>query len=63
MPGEDDLAALPGMTQVIDALIFDVFGTCVDWRGQVARAIAQALPQAIPWAFAVAWRGEYQFQW
>ena len=63
MPGEDDLATLPGMTQVIDALIFDVFGIRVDWRGQVARAIAHALPQAVPWAFAVAWRGEYQFQW
>jgi 2-haloacid dehalogenase len=47
------------MTQVIDTLIFGVFGTCVDWRGQVARAVAQA----VPWDFAVAWRGEYQFQW
>jgi len=63
LPGEDDLATLPGMTQMIDTLIFGVFGTCVDWRGQAARAIAQALPQAVPWDFAVAWRGEYQFQW
>jgi 2-haloacid dehalogenase len=63
LPGEDDLATQPGMTQVIDALIFDAFGTCVDWRGQVARAVAQALPQVDPRDFAVAWRGEYRFQW
>ena len=51
------------MTQMIDTLIFGVFGTCVDWRGPVARAVAQALPLVDPWDFAVAWRGEYQFQW
>jgi 2-haloacid dehalogenase len=63
LQGEDDLATLPGMTQMIDTLIFGVFGTCVDWRGQAGRAIAQALPQVDPWAFADAWRGEYQFRW
>ncbi|MEC3863046.1 haloacid dehalogenase type II [Mesobacterium sp. TK19101] len=45
------------MTQ---ALIFDVFGTCVDWRSSVARAVAQALPGVDALAFADAWRGEYQ---
>jgi 2-haloacid dehalogenase len=42
------------------ALIFDVFGTLVDWRGGVARAVAEALPQAEPEGFADAWRGRYQ---
>ena len=42
------------------AFIFDVFGTCVDWRGSVARGVAEALPEVDAWAFADAWRGEYQ---
>lgn len=42
-----------------EALIFDVFGTCVDWRGSVARDVAQVLPQVDANAFAVAWRAEY----
>lgn len=42
------------------ALIFDVFGTCVDWRSSIARAVAQALPEVDSTAFADAWRGEYQ---
>lgn len=45
---------------MIQALIFDVFGTCVDWRRSVAREVAQALPQTDALAFAEAWRGEYQ---
>lgn len=48
----------------VKALIFDVFGTLVDWRGSIAREARQALaPQGIEldWhAFADAWRGEYQ---
>lgn len=47
-----------------EALIFDVFGTLVDWRAGVARAVAAAfaakgLPVDAP-AFADAWRAEYQ---
>lgn len=42
------------------ALIFDVFGTCVDWRTSVARAVASALPGVDPTEFATAWRAEYQ---
>lgn len=42
------------------ALIFDVFGTCVDWRSSVAREVARELPQVDALAFADAWRGEYQ---
>jgi 2-haloacid dehalogenase len=46
------------------ALVFDVFGTLVDWRGSIARE-AQALlaPRGVTtdWlAFADAWRAQYQ---
>ncbi|WP_413717457.1 haloacid dehalogenase type II [Silicimonas sp. MF1-12-2] len=42
------------------ALIFDVFGTCVDWRSSVARQVADVLPGVDPLSFADAWRAEYQ---
>ena len=42
------------------AFIFDVFGTCVDWRISVAREVAAVLPDVDALAFADAWRGEYQ---
>ena len=45
---------------MVQALIFDVFGTCVDWRTSVAREVAKALPGVDPIAFAAAWRAEYQ---
>jgi 2-haloacid dehalogenase len=42
------------------ALLFDVFGTCVDWRTSVAReAAALGLPGE---QVADAWRGRYQAQ-
>ena len=45
-------------------LLFDVFGTLVDWRGSIAReARAILAPQGVStdWeAFADAWRGQYQ---
>jgi 2-haloacid dehalogenase len=45
------------------ALIFDVFGTLVDWRNGVAREAAPFLrryaPAADPHAFADAWRKRY----
>ncbi|SDL06624.1 haloacid dehalogenase type II [Aliiruegeria lutimaris] len=44
---------------MIEALIFDVFGTCVDWRNSVAREVAAVLPEVDAFAFADAWRGEY----
>jgi 2-haloacid dehalogenase len=48
----------------IEALIFDVFGTVVDWRTGVAREAERMFMargiEADPWAFADAWRGEYQ---
>jgi 2-haloacid dehalogenase len=48
----------------VKALLFDVFGTVVDWRTSIAReteAILKPLGHALDWlAFADAWRGEYQ---
>ena len=48
----------------IKALVFDVFGTLVDWRSSIARETRTSLAPlgvAIDWeAFADAWRGEYQ---
>ena len=41
------------------ALIFDVFGTCVDWRSSVAREVAAVL-DVDACEFADAWRAEYQ---
>ena len=47
----------------VQALLFDVFGTVVDWRGGVARESAAFLahyaPGADPAAFADAWRRRY----
>jgi len=49
---------------VIRALLFDVFGTLVDWRSGVARearSILAPLGVAADWlAFADAWRDQYQ---
>ena len=48
----------------VRALLFDVFGTLVDWRGSIAREARLLLgPQgvSVDWeAFADAWRGQYQ---
>ena len=48
----------------IKALVFDVFGTLVDWRGSIAvdaQSILSPLGWNIPWdAFADAWRAQYQ---
>ena len=48
----------------VKALIFDVFGTVVDWRTSIAReseAILKPKGYTLDWlAFADAWRGEYQ---
>ena len=41
------------------ALIFDVFGTCVDWRSSVARDVGAVLPAVDALRFATAWRAEY----
>lgn len=48
----------------IKALVFDVFGTLVDWRTGIAAAAERELspprPGFDPGAFADAWRGYYQ---
>jgi len=48
----------------IKALVFDVFGTLVDWRTSVAREAQAALSPlgvVLDWhAFADAWRDQYQ---
>ena len=50
--------------QPIKALLFDVFGTLVDWRGSVvrqARELLTPLGVAIDWeAFADAWHSHYR---
>jgi 2-haloacid dehalogenase len=52
------------MAADVKALFFDVFGTLVDWRTSIAREAEAALKPrgyALDWfAFADAWRGEYQ---
>jgi 2-haloacid dehalogenase len=53
---------MPGTT--IRALLFDVFGTVVDWRGSVIREgerLGRDKRLDVDWAaFADAWRGKYQ---
>ena len=52
------------MKGTVKALLFDVFGTLVDWRASIAREAQAALSVhgvAIDWlAFADAWRAQYQ---
>lgn len=57
--------AKPGATaDGVKALVYDVFGTCVDWRNGVARdaeRILRPLGYKLDWlAFADAWRALYQ---
>ena len=64
-PTEVLAQAKPGATaDGIKALVYDVFGTCVDWRNGVARdaeRILKPLGYKLDWlAFADAWRALYQ---
>jgi 2-haloacid dehalogenase len=43
----------------VRALVFDVFGTVVDWRAGVAREVRRLLPGVDGEALADAWRGRY----
>ena len=49
---------------MIQALLFDVFGTVVDWRSGVAREVeaffAGSGQRVDAWAFADSWRARYQ---
>jgi 2-haloacid dehalogenase len=48
----------------VRALLFDIFGTCVDWRSGIAREVGEvARKKGVPVdgiAFADAWRANYQ---
>ena len=44
----------------VRALVFDVFGTVVDWHGGVAREVGRLLPGVDADAFAAAWRWRYE---
>jgi 2-haloacid dehalogenase len=41
-------------------LLFDVFGTVVDWHGSIVREVQALHPQVDADAFATAWRAGYQ---
>src|SRR2546429_7980830 len=60
---QGQIASVAG-TNGVKALVFDVFGTVVDWRGGVAReaeAILKPRGYVLDWiAFADAWRALYQ---
>ena len=43
----------------IKALVFDVFGTVVDWRGSIIRELSATWPHVDAPAFADAWRAGY----
>jgi 2-haloacid dehalogenase len=55
---------MAGKFSPVKALVFDVFGTVVDWRGSIireTRALARARKLDVdPAAFADAWRAGYQ---
>ncbi|HLX79654.1 MAG TPA: haloacid dehalogenase type II [Burkholderiales bacterium] len=55
---------MPARPRTIRALIFDVFGTVVDWRGSIireCRALGRKKNIKIDWeAFADAWRAGYR---
>lgn len=44
----------------VQVLLFDVFGTVVDWHGSIAREVSQQFPQLDGHAFANAWRAGYK---
>jgi 2-haloacid dehalogenase len=55
---------MPARPRAIRALIFDVFGTVVDWRGSIireCRTLGRKKKLAVDWdAFADAWRAGYK---
>jgi 2-haloacid dehalogenase len=64
-PAAGSAQSRPGVrSEGIRALVYDVFGTCTDWRNGVARdaeRILKPLGYRIDWlAFADAWRSLYQ---
>ena len=51
------MATMDGLSGV-KALLFDVFGTVVDWRASIIREVAAAAPRVDAAAFADQWRRE-----
>ena len=50
-----------GSKRLVDAVLFDTFGTVVDWRSGVSRAVAEFAGEAVDAdEFALAWRSRYQ---
>ena len=64
MDAEFDRGGRTNGIDAVEALVFDMFGTVVDWRTSVAADItgflAQWLPGTDPHEFADAWRAQYQ---
>lgn len=44
----------------VSILVFDIFGTVVDWHGSIVREVSALHPQVDADAFALAWRAGYQ---
>lgn len=44
----------------VQVLLFDIFGTVVDWHGSIVREMAGLYPQVDGDAFALAWRSGYK---
>jgi 2-haloacid dehalogenase len=44
----------------VSILVFDIFGTVVDWHGSIVREVSALYPQVDADAFALAWRAGYQ---
>lgn len=51
---------LPGMKHDLRALVFDVFGTVVDWYGSIAAEVARLKLATDGGRFALDWRAGYQ---
>ena len=55
---------MPSAAPTVKALVFDVFGTVVDWRGSIiaeGRRLGRAHKLRVKWpAFADAWRAGYR---
>ena len=54
------MQTLPFPADSVQLLLFDVFGTVVDWHGSIAREVSQRHPQVDGHAFANAWRAGYK---
>ena len=48
------------MAPSVSILVFDIFGTVVDWHGSIVREVSVLYPQVDADAFALAWRAGYQ---